>query len=102
MITPTDIIRCNNSSIAEFIAVIIMGLTIKARASYDDDPDQALDSLKAINEDIHRLSGHLARLATGEIEMDQNTASLILAVFKTLPDSLQQPLLQKLHSGPQN
>ncbi|WP_158913919.1 hypothetical protein [Caulobacter sp. S45] len=66
-----------------FLASIINEFTVKARGAYGL-PDTERQ-MREINEDIHRLSGHLRDLTKADEVLTDSRAEGIIACLKSLP-----------------
>jgi hypothetical protein len=83
------LIRVDRATLLRFLAQLINHLTICARSDYD--ADDALTQLMAINEAIHRVTGHLRDLLDhGEPMTESRSATITACASRLAPSDLER------------
>lgn len=78
----------------KFALRVLIELTVASRYHYDDPPTEAVMYLKKYNEEIHRVSGFLARNFDTDGKAIEDHSDFLFAVLDTLPKPAQDRLLK--------
>jgi hypothetical protein len=78
-----------------FLASAIGSLTVRGRGSYHE-PDER-ERLRAVNEEIHRVSGHLRDLIDAAEVFTESRAEGITESLRRLPNTWIDELINRSH-----
>jgi hypothetical protein len=90
------LLAASPSAVSRFLAAAISECTLTGRSVYDGP--NMVEGLKAVNEAVHRLSGHMGDLLSGE-PLTESRAAGIVEQLRPVPSGRLQCLVDRYLSN---